>query len=89
MFGVLFHDEYSKDDISTQFNALGSLLKCPGWGGEGPQPLKIKICNISNLCFRGKHLPLCAGKPHPLKTTKQGSVSLPGSLSPLSSFRKA
>lgn len=29
MFGALFHDEYPKDDISTQFNPLGSLFKSP------------------------------------------------------------
>lgn len=40
MFGALFHDEYPEDNISTQLNAFGSLLKCPGWVGKG---LKLKI----------------------------------------------
>lgn len=44
MFAALFHDECPADNISTQFNALGSLLKCPGWVGKGSQCLKIKIC---------------------------------------------
>lgn len=29
MFGALFHDESPTDDISTQFNPLGSLLLSP------------------------------------------------------------
>lgn len=45
MSGALFHDEYPKDNISTQFNPLGSLFKSPvpKLGGDVPQPLKIKI----------------------------------------------
>lgn len=43
MVGALFHDEYPEDNISTQLNALGSLLKCPGWIGKDPQCLKVKI----------------------------------------------
>lgn len=89
MFGALFHDEYPEDGISTQFSALGSLLKCPGWVGKGPQSLKVKICILIYQIFvlEANTTFVCLKAPSP-QNNKAGSVSLPGSVSLLNSFQK-
>lgn len=55
MFGALFHDESPTDDISTQFNPLGSLLLSPV-----PKPERsgtpVSQEYISVVCFKCKGL---------------------------------